>query len=158
MGEGQRERQTQNPKQVRGSELSAQSPTWGSNLRTAGSCLEPKSDAQPTEPPRCPAQTLLVLMSPIYLFFFCHLCFGIIYKKPLPNEILDFGYNKRRLWGSLGGGKIFTCGRDMTIGNQRADSAREPPRWPYLVFIPLSVLQHRPPYHTGEACVTNRVL
>ena len=29
--EGQRERETQNPKQGPGSELSAQSPTWGSN-------------------------------------------------------------------------------------------------------------------------------
>ena len=31
MGEGQRERETQNPKQAPGSELSAQSPMWGSN-------------------------------------------------------------------------------------------------------------------------------
>ena len=30
-GEGQRERETQNPKKVPGSELSAQSPTQGSN-------------------------------------------------------------------------------------------------------------------------------
>ena len=33
------------------SELSAQSPTWGSNPRTARSRPEPKSGAQPTEPP-----------------------------------------------------------------------------------------------------------
>ena len=32
--EGQRERETQNLKQVPGSELSARSPAWGSNLRT----------------------------------------------------------------------------------------------------------------------------
>ena len=32
MGEGQKETETQNPKQAPGSELSAQSPTWGSNL------------------------------------------------------------------------------------------------------------------------------
>ena len=31
MVEGQKERETQKPKQVPGSELSAQSPTWGSN-------------------------------------------------------------------------------------------------------------------------------
>ena len=31
VGEGQRERETQNPKQAPGSELSAQSPTWGLN-------------------------------------------------------------------------------------------------------------------------------
>ena len=34
MGEGQRARETQNPKQVPGSELSAQSLTQGSNPRT----------------------------------------------------------------------------------------------------------------------------
>ena len=33
-GEGQRERETQNPKQAPGSELSAQSPMWGSNSWT----------------------------------------------------------------------------------------------------------------------------
>ena len=32
--EGQRERHTQNPKQAPGPELSAQSPTHGSNIRT----------------------------------------------------------------------------------------------------------------------------
>ena len=36
-GEGQRERETQNRKQAPGSEPSAQSPTWGSNSRTARS-------------------------------------------------------------------------------------------------------------------------
>ena len=36
-GEGQRKRETQNPKQAPGSELSAQSPTWGSNSRTVRS-------------------------------------------------------------------------------------------------------------------------
>ena len=34
MGEGQRERETQNMKQAPGSEMSAQSPTWGSNSQT----------------------------------------------------------------------------------------------------------------------------
>ena len=37
-----------------GSELSAQSPTRGSNPRAARSRPEPKSDAQPAEPPRRP--------------------------------------------------------------------------------------------------------
>ena len=37
LGEGQRERETQNPKQAPGSEPSAQSPTRGSNSRTARS-------------------------------------------------------------------------------------------------------------------------
>ena len=50
----ERERETQNPKQAPGPELSAQSPTWGSNSQTARSWPEPKSDAQPTGPPRLP--------------------------------------------------------------------------------------------------------
>ena len=37
MGEGQRERETQNLKLALGSELSVQSPTWGSNSQTARS-------------------------------------------------------------------------------------------------------------------------
>ena len=53
-GERQIERETQNRKQTPGSELSAQSPMRGSNSQTARSGPEPKSDAQPTEPPRCP--------------------------------------------------------------------------------------------------------
>ena len=53
-GEGQRERETQNPKQTSGSELSAQSPTRGSNSQTVRSWPEPKSDAQPAEPRRRP--------------------------------------------------------------------------------------------------------
>ena len=44
-GEGQREREPQNPKQAPGSELSAQSPTRGSNPRTVRSRPEPKSAA-----------------------------------------------------------------------------------------------------------------
>ena len=52
--EEQRERETQNLKQATASELSAQSPTWGSNSGTVRSRPEPKSDAQPTEPPRRP--------------------------------------------------------------------------------------------------------
>ena len=34
-GEGQRDRETQNPKQAPGSKLSAQSLTWDSNSQTA---------------------------------------------------------------------------------------------------------------------------
>ena len=52
--EGQRERKTQNPRQAPGSELSAQSPMWGSNPQTVRSGPEPKLGAEPTEPPRCP--------------------------------------------------------------------------------------------------------
>ena len=53
-GEGQKERETQNLKLAPGSELSAQSLTRGLNSQTVRSWPEPKSDAQPTEPPKCP--------------------------------------------------------------------------------------------------------
>ena len=43
--EGQREEETQNLKQAPGSELSAQSPMWGSNPRATRSPPEPKTDA-----------------------------------------------------------------------------------------------------------------
>ena len=54
MGEEQREREAQNPKQALGSELSAQSLTWGLNPWTVRSRPELKSEVQPTEPPRLP--------------------------------------------------------------------------------------------------------
>ena len=54
MSRGGAERETQNPKQAPGSELSARSPTWGSNPRTLRSWPELKSDAQPTEPRKRP--------------------------------------------------------------------------------------------------------
>ena len=44
-GEGHREKETQNRKQASGSELSAQSPMWGSNPHAVRSGHEPKSDA-----------------------------------------------------------------------------------------------------------------
>ena len=44
-GEGQRQRETQNSKQAPDSELSAQSPTRGSNSWIVGSWPEPKLDA-----------------------------------------------------------------------------------------------------------------
>ena len=56
----ERERETQNPKRAPGSELSAQSPTRGSNSRTVRSGPEPKSDAQPTEPPQAPGAWLWI--------------------------------------------------------------------------------------------------
>ena len=54
MNGGGSERGRQNLKQAPGSELSAQSPTWGSNSWTTRSWPELKSFAQPTEPPRRP--------------------------------------------------------------------------------------------------------
>ena len=56
---GQRERETQNPKQAPGSELSAQNLTWGSSSWNTRSWPEPKSDAQPPEPPRRPCINFL---------------------------------------------------------------------------------------------------
>ena len=56
----ERERETQNPKQAPGSELSAQSPTWGSNPQTMRSLPEPKLGTQLPEPPRCPMKTPIV--------------------------------------------------------------------------------------------------
>ena len=50
-GGAERERETQNLNQAPGSELSAQGPMRGLNSRTTRSWPEPKSDAQPTEPP-----------------------------------------------------------------------------------------------------------
>ena len=44
-GRAETERETQNPEQAPGSELSAQSPTRGSNTPTVRSQPEPKSDA-----------------------------------------------------------------------------------------------------------------
>ena len=55
-GEGQKERETQNPNQAPGSELSAKNPMRGSNSREVRSGPEPKLDAQPTEPPRSPRE------------------------------------------------------------------------------------------------------
>ena len=56
MGAGQKERETQNPKQTPGSELSAQSLMRGSILQPWDRDLSRNQelDAQPTEPPRCP--------------------------------------------------------------------------------------------------------
>ena len=51
--EGERESQA-------GSALSAWSPMQGSNPRTVRSWPELKSEAQPTEPPRCPPMTPLI--------------------------------------------------------------------------------------------------
>ena len=73
-GEGQTERETQNPKQAPGSELSAQSPTRGSNSQTARSWPESKSDTQPNEPPRRPMCfwiNLCELFTPT-LYRICH--------------------------------------------------------------------------------------
>ena len=53
-GEGQREREAQNPKQAPGSELSTQSPTRGLNSPAVRSWPESELDIQPTKPPRRP--------------------------------------------------------------------------------------------------------
>ena len=72
-GGAERERETQNPKQVPGSELSAESPTRGSNSQTARSWPELKSDAQLIEPPRSPSTVYLLISHPSDLhIFLCH--------------------------------------------------------------------------------------
>ena len=58
----ERERETQNRKQAPGSEPSVQSPARGSNSRAVRSWPEPKSDAQPTEPPRRPSASVFKLV------------------------------------------------------------------------------------------------
>ena len=60
-GEGRTERKTQNLKRGPGSELSAQSQTWASNSQNMRSWPEPKSDSQPTEPPRCPSSFIYIV-------------------------------------------------------------------------------------------------
>ena len=59
-GGAERESETQNLKQAPGSELSAQSLMWGLNPQAVRSGPEPKSDAQPTEPPRRPKRILFL--------------------------------------------------------------------------------------------------
>ena len=53
-GEGQREGDTESPKQAPGSKLSAQNRSRGLNSRTTRPRPKPKSDTQLTEPPRRP--------------------------------------------------------------------------------------------------------
>ena len=71
--EGQRERGTEDLKQAPGAELTAESLMWGSNSWTTRSWLEPKSDAQLTEPLRCPTVSpknpaLIRGQAPLYAF------------------------------------------------------------------------------------------
>ena len=59
-GGAEREREIQNPKQAPGSALTAQrlelrNDDMGLELRNDEIMTWPKSDAQPTEPPRCPS-------------------------------------------------------------------------------------------------------
>ena len=78
-GKGQKERETQNPKQAPGSELSAQSPTWGSR-----SWPEPKLDAYPTELPRRPSSQSFLIHSSTHCVF-CQVagrrCRGVVWFR-----------------------------------------------------------------------------
>ena len=60
-GLGQREREGQNLNQAAGSELSAQSPTWGSNSQAVRSWPELKLDAKLTEPPTQAPQNMKIV-------------------------------------------------------------------------------------------------
>ena len=64
-GEGHIERRTEDAKQ---SLLRAESPMRGLNSRTVRSCLEPKSDAQETEPPRCPPRFFLLITARVAFY------------------------------------------------------------------------------------------
>ena len=66
--EGQRKKETESPKQAPGSELSAQSPTRGSNSRTVRSRPESKSDAYPTDIYRR-SQSITVAYTLFFLIF-----------------------------------------------------------------------------------------
>ena len=97
--EEQRERGTQNPKLATGSELSAQSPTRGSNSRTVRSWPEPKSDAQSTEPPRRPnPNTLWPLVCLFFLFIHLVINLPCINCIPLAENMLIICIPK--LWHS----------------------------------------------------------
>ena len=74
----ERERETQNPKQAPGSELSAQSLMRGSNSQTVRSWPEPKSDTLSTEPPR----------RPCFLYFFKDECVFSFMASGFPLHIL----------------------------------------------------------------------
>ena len=72
-----------NSKQAPGSELSAQSLTRGPNSQTTRSRPEPKSDAQPTEPPRRPLNSAFSsywspVMHGIYGYWWRVLCLSIM--------------------------------------------------------------------------------
>ena len=72
-------------KQAPGSELAAQRPTWGSIPRAARSWPEPKSDAQLTEPPRCPQN----------IFF--RWCFDFLFKCD-KQECDNYVVEERLIW------------------------------------------------------------
>ena len=67
-GKAQRERETQYLKQAPGSELSAQSPPQGSNTCAVRSWPEPKLDALPTEPLKCPYAHFLIGLNSYSIF------------------------------------------------------------------------------------------
>ena len=100
-GEGQKERETHHPKQALVSVLSAQSPTQGSNSWTMRSWPEPKSDSQPTEPPRIyfdlPSSShpiLCLTLCSLYNLGYLHFSSGFITNFLLPSE--DCGHRKHR--------------------------------------------------------------
>ena len=77
--EGQKESEIQNLKQAPGCKLSAQSLTRGLNSQTVRSWPEPKSDAQPTEPPRCPTEYVILDLRVVE--FKRHIGYRLLKKK-----------------------------------------------------------------------------
>ena len=90
-GEGQRGRETQNPKQAPGSELSAQSPTGGLNSQTARSRPEPKSDAYQLNHPSAPTGLLL---NEIRIFWFHNTSLWYSGKMCLKDNVSEKPGNK----------------------------------------------------------------
>ena len=79
-GEGQRERETQNLKQAPGSELSAQSPMWGSNPPTVRSWPKPKSRV------RCLTDWATQAPLQISLFFFFNVFYLFLGQRETEHE------------------------------------------------------------------------
>ena len=86
VGEGQSERGTQNPKHSRLWAVSAETER-GLNSQSVGSWLEPKSEAQLTEPPRrpYPQHSLMSLIKSTTEIFIYKLFINIVITKQLAN-------------------------------------------------------------------------
>ena len=120
-GGAEREGETQNSKQAPGSMLSAKRPKRGSNSQTVRSWPEPKSDTQPTEPPR----------HPYFICFLKFVCLFIYLKREAERE------------GERIPSRLFTVSTEPDVGLELinyenvawAKSSRhstEPPRRPYF--------------------------
>ena len=98
VGEGQRERETQNLKWAPGSELSAQSRMWGSNSWTTRSWLELKLDGQLTNWATQVPYVALIFTFKFYLFIYLFVClfiFTFIYFWDRERQSMNGGVSER---------------------------------------------------------------